>query len=203
MQDKASFDFHTLGTRQRHLPHWSAHDATYWVTFRLADSVPSHKIAHWKNEWLAWLAEHPKPWDAETVAEYEKLYGESFEDILDEGHGSCALSRPDVREAVRSCLMHFDGERHDIAAAVIMPTHVHCLIKPHKGWELRKVIASVKSFSGRAANRMLGKSGIFWKQESYDHIVRGTEEFERYVKYVENNPVKAKLKEGEYWLYVR
>ena len=37
------------------------------------------------------------------------------------------------------------------------------------------------------------RSGVFWQDESYDHIVRDQAELERTIKYVLNNPVKAGL----------
>ncbi len=38
----------------------------------------------------------------------------------------------------------------------------------------------------------------FWQKESYDHIVRSQAQFDRYVRYIAENPVKAKLRENEY-----
>ncbi len=40
---------------------------------------------------------------------------------------------------------------------------------------------------------MLGRSGRFWQDESYDHWVRDDEELERIVDYIAANPVKADL----------
>jgi hypothetical protein len=48
---------------------------------------------------------------------------------------------------------------------------------------------------------LLGRTGEpFWQEESFDHWVRGDEEFNRIAHYIEQNPVKAGLvKRSEDW----
>jgi REP-associated tyrosine transposase len=52
---------------------------------------------------------------------------------------------------------------------------------------------SIKGYTAREANRVLGRKGNFWEPENYDHYVRDATEYERIVRYVLNNPVKAGL----------
>ena len=53
---------------------------------------------------------------------------------------------------------------------------------------------SLKGFTARQANRLLGRTGEpFWQQESYDHWVRSEIEWNRIAGYIEDNPVKAGL----------
>ena len=53
---------------------------------------------------------------------------------------------------------------------------------------------SLKRFTGREGNRMLGLTGQpFWQDESYDRLVRNDTEFQRIVHYIETNPVTAGL----------
>jgi len=80
-----------------------------------------------------------------------------------------------------------------------MPNHVHLLIKPRVGVELSKILQSVKSFSAKKINQNEGRTGKLWQVESYDRIVRNDRELERYERYIEENPVKAKLREGEFF----
>src|ERR1019366_5988438 len=52
------------------------------------------------------------------------------------------------------------------------------------------VMQSLKRFTAREGNRMLGLTGQpFWQDESYDRLVRNDTEFERMVHYIERNPV--------------
>lgn len=60
-------------------------------------------------------------------------------------------------------------------------------------WPLDVLTQSVKSFSSRSANRLLGHSGAFWQEERYDHWVRDEAEFLRIVAYMDQNPVAAGL----------
>jgi len=181
---------------------------------------------------------HPQPWSDADWKEYDERFGKQLDEWLDAGLGSRALARPDVREAVRDCLMRFDGERLRIHAAVIMPTHVHALIEPlAKGdtgipacestqsrsqtrmsvspsqdnpqtrmsvspcHSLSELMKGIKGASARAANNILGTSGTFWMDESFNHIVRSEAQYERFVQYIADNPLKARLRGDEYWLY--
>jgi putative DNA methylase len=87
----------------------------------------------------------------------------------------------------------------ELFAWVVMSNHVHVLLKPHK--PLREVTRAVKNTSAREANIILDRRGIpFWQDESYDHWVRDEKEFNRIVRYIEWNPVRAGLVESvELW----
>ena len=65
---------------------------------------------------------------------------------------------------------------------------------------------SLKGFTSREANILLGRNGTFWEHESYDHFVRDADELKRIVAYVLRNPLKAGLVEDwrEWrWSYCR
>ena len=173
----------------------------YWITFRLADAIPQNKFRAWKQERDVWLRLHPQPWSETDWKGYDQRFGKRIESWLDAGMGCRALAKPDVREAVKRCVLRFDGDRLLLHAAVIMPTHVHLLLEPLKGHELSKLLQGIKGASARMANIRLDTAGTFWLDESYDHIVRSEKQYQRFVRYIADNPVKAGLKEGEYWLY--
>ena len=80
---------------------------------------------------------------------------------------------------------------YHLRAWVLMANHVHLLIEPRAS--LERIKKSVRGYSGRAANQILGRSGIFWQQEGYDHWARDRAERDRIVRYIERNPVKAGL----------
>jgi hypothetical protein len=57
-----------------------------------------------------------------------------------------------------------------------------------------RLMKSLKGFTAREANRLLGRTGEpFWQRESYDHRVRDDAEWNRIAHYIEDNPVKAGL----------
>lgn len=81
---------------------------------------------------------------------------------------------------------------YDRFAWVIMPNHVHLVMRPLR--ELPNVMRWIKGSSARGANLALGRTGKpFWQPESYDHFVRNTGELNRIIRYVERNPVSAGL----------
>ncbi len=94
--------------RQRNLPHREQPQATYFVTFRLADSVPQKLLRDWREEQDTWLKFHPKPWDWKTDREYHRRFVEEREDWLDRGHGSCVLRDLRTAEIVADALRFFD-----------------------------------------------------------------------------------------------
>jgi putative DNA methylase len=58
---------------------------------------------------------------------------------------------------------------------------------------LARIYHSLKSYTSKKANAILGRRGTFWQIESYDHWIRDEQEFWRVIEYIENNPVKVGL----------
>jgi putative DNA methylase len=84
------------------------------------------------------------------------------------------------------------GKQHYILHSwVIMPNHVHLLITP--SIQVSKITRSLKGATARQANLLLNRTGPFWQDESYDHLVRNPEEFRRIENYIIQNPVRAGL----------
>ena len=126
-----------------------------------------------------------------------------MQEWLDAGMGACQLRRRDVRAQVELCLLHFDGIRYDIDALVLMPNHVHLLIKPAAGHDLATVLQAIKGVSANRSNQLLGRKSRFWMDESYDHIVRDATELAAFRNYIAANPVRAGLNAYEYSLQLR
>ncbi len=186
----------------RNLPHWTKDGSIYWITFRLADSLPHEKLDNWKTERNQWVSKHPEPWSELEWKEYNERFGDRLEGWLDAGYGCCVLSRPEVRKIFQECLLRFDEERLRIHAAVIMPNHIHLLLSPLKNHSLSELLKGIKGASARRINHLLGKTGTtFWMDESYDHIVRSEAQYQHFLTYITENPVKAGLSQNQYWLY--
>jgi len=82
-----------------------------------------------------------------------------------------------------------------------MPNHLHVGVGLFPGETLAALVHAWKSFSAKEANRILGTKGAFWQREYDDHLIRGQEELEHAIRYVEENPVKANLKHWK-WVWV-
>jgi REP element-mobilizing transposase RayT len=194
------FSYEDISKKERHLPHWTKEGVTYWVTFRLGDSLPQEKLKSWSAEKDLWLQVNPEPWSDLQWDEYNQRFGLRLHQWLDAGTGSCILAQADIREVVCECLTCFDNERYLIISAVIMPNHVHMLLRISELDSLSKILKGMKGASARKANQLLNESGTFWANESYDHIVRSESQFHFLIKYIEDNPIKAGLKKNQYWI---
>jgi hypothetical protein len=51
----------------------------------------------------------------------------------------------------------------------------------------------IKTFTAREANRILNRVDPFWQRESFDRWARTEDEFNRMIRYIEENPVVAGL----------
>jgi carbamoylphosphate synthase large subunit/REP element-mobilizing transposase RayT len=185
---------------RRNLPHWEQDGTTYFVTFRLADAVPAELAAEWREELQTWRQFHPEPWDTKTAHDYQKRFFHDREQWLDQGHGTCTLRNPAVSESVAEALRHFDGERYHLDVFVVMPNHVHALVQPLPGYSLKDITRSWKSFTAREINKRVGRSGALWMEESFDRIVRNSDELARYRNYIISNPEKSGLRPSEFFL---
>lgn len=185
---------------ERNLPHWQQGDVTQFVTWRLADSLPVVKWKAWEEEFEIWLRFHPAPWDEKTQTEYNEGFGLRVEAWLDAGHGECLLRQPKSAAIVASALEHFDEDRYRLLGYVIMPNHVHVLFTPLWNHALSAILHSWKSFTAKALNRHLGKTGTVWQDEYWDTMVRSEKHLLHLVQYLESNPRKACLKENEFLL---
>ena len=184
----------------RNLPHWRQEGTTYFVTFRLADSIPAARIKQFLAEREEWLALHPEPRLEADEREYHEKFGNRFENWLDTGVGSCVLRQPQAAGKMVAALRHFDGERYALGHFVVMPNHVHVLVRPLAGHTLSEILKSWKSFTAREINQSLGQTGALWQDESFDHIVRTPQALEQFAEYIRQNPAKAGLKGGEFIL---
>jgi putative transposase len=89
-------------------------------------------------------------------------------------------------------LRHFNGEGYQLLAWVIMPNHVHVLARVCQ-WPLAQIVQSWKRFIAREANKILKREGSFWEREYWDTYMRDADQLVRACRYIERNPVKARL----------
>ena len=169
----------------------------YFVTFRLADSIPRSKLEQWRREREEWLRGRPEPSSREDLREYHGRFPEMIEDWLDAGAGSCLLGQPANARIVSDALKYFDGQRYRLGAWVVMPNHVHAVfstIAPHSP---TGILHSWKSYTAVAINRLCGKTGQLWQHESFDHIVRSESQLRAIERYIEENPAKAGIQAAQ------
>jgi dGTP triphosphohydrolase/REP element-mobilizing transposase RayT len=187
-------EFAEVDVTRRRLPHWRQEGVTYFVTFRLADSIPADKLVYLEEERSRWLQSHPEPWTEQQKRDYYERFTVPIERWLDAGYGSCVLRDERASKTVADALQHFDGDRYILGAWVVMPNHVHVLVTPKGSQTLADILHSWKSFTAHEINRQLNRSGQLWQHESYDHMVRNDPSRFRISQYIERNPEFAGLK---------
>jgi len=93
---------------------------------------------------------------------------------------------------LRSCV-HDHGTHCWIDAVVVMPDHVHLIFMSFGHMAPEAVIARMKGASSYFVNRLLGRRGPLWHEESFDRIVRSDDKLYAKRDYLFNNPVRAGL----------
>ena len=188
----------------RYLPHWQVDNGIYFVTFRLADSLPGRARFRAKSAFeseLSDLLERGAD-DSELTSFKLRHFLCRIEPVLDRGLGNCFLERPTVAQIVANALEYFDGARYELFAWTIMGNHVHILFRLFAGDRLQKVVHSWKSYTAQKANGLLDRRGKpFWQPDYFDRLVRTVEEFDRTRKYVWYNPEAAGIEDWEWREY--
>ena len=106
------------GTHSRgYLPHVKREGASYFVTFRLADSLPQEVLMEFQREWaekkrrltvlsganqVASRARH-----SSELEEIDRDYHRKIERYLDRGRGECHLQRPEIADVAAGAIRHF------------------------------------------------------------------------------------------------
>ncbi|MEK7403621.1 MAG: transposase [Acidobacteriota bacterium] len=161
---------------RRRLPHLYTTERPVFLTWRLHGSVPPHR-----------------PFPAGVLSSGQAFV--ALDRLLDEARtGPFYLRQPAVAELVVEAIQynaHTLGH-YALHAFVVMPNHVHLPVTPAVA--LPKLTKSLKGITAKRANAMLALTGRpFWQEESYDHVVRNDQEFDRIRRYIEENPVRAGL----------
>jgi len=186
---------HTRG----YLPHVKRQGAGYFVTYRLADSLPKGVLlkleAERAQKLRALKGEKDQGWfPEEEKAIIERNFRREIERQLDLCHGACHLRNPQIGSLIAANLKYFNGQRYLLYEWVVMPNHVHLIVQPMSNFLLSNILKTWKQYTSLRAKAILGLGdGPFWQPESYDHWIRNVEEHDHIARYIRNNPVKAHL----------
>jgi REP element-mobilizing transposase RayT len=73
-----------------------------------------------------------------------------------------------------------------------MPDHLHLIIIP-RDKNISECMKSIKGFSARKINLILGRSGSIWQSGFYDYILDSEEKALTRMRYIEETPVRKGL----------
>ncbi len=206
---------------ERNLPHYQPVGYAYFITTRLAGTIPKviyEKIKREYEQGLEMISSlKNNKIQRNRYLELQRINFTKYENILDNcKYGHKWLGENRIAQIVNDALHYYDGKRYDLISFTIMPNHIHLVRLPiverdssrsvlvvDKGESdmnvalqepvVTKIMRLFKGSTAREANKILKRKGKFWQHESYDHVVRDQKELRRIVKYILNNPVKAGL----------
>ena len=202
---------------KRNLPHFDHAGKTFFVTFRLHNSIVSTTAVRMKMARIAAIDDIDKKLSPDEQRRQrnviEAAYFNEYEGLLDHPtYGDRYLSEAELREIVQQSLHDFDGELYRLEAYCIMSNHVHILIDTAIQFTnmqdfdpdaleyhyLYEIMQRVKGRSARYLNLARGTTGTtVWYRENYDRYIRNENHYNHAVNYILNNPTKANL--VEHW----
>lgn len=195
---------------RRNLPHFQVDYSYYFVTFRLFNSLQKEVTEKLKKEYYESKKIILKLKDeiirSAELYKLQKRYFGIFDNHLD-ANRECINYLSDLRIAgiVNDAIKFRDGKEYNLNCFCIMPNHVHLMFFVQRfGKPLYRIMQSLKRYTASESNKILNRTGQFWHEESYDHIVRNENEYYNIINYIINNPVKAGLVENAFtwkWSY--
>ena len=154
---------------QRRLPHWVPHQATVFLTWRLAGTLPQPAPALLTND------PHPGATFVRKDRELDRTR------LVPHW-----LKDPRIATIFIEALRHGEAVRglYDIFAWVVMPNHVHLVLKPNR--KLPEIMRWLKAATANRSNLVIGKTGTaFWQREYFDRWIRSEKELFLAICYVE------------------
>ncbi len=102
---------------------------------------------------------------------------------------------PEARELVFGHCFHDHLTKITLYAAAVLPNHVHLVFTPLRNpagepYTFPEILGGLKGASSHSVNKLLGRHGAVWLDESFDHVIRSEERFDDRVQYVWLNPVR-------------
>jgi len=197
---------------QRRLPHWLQSGTLCFITWRVADSLPQEVLQQLDADIHTYLTTlginglqqlngFMLKNDAKTRSQVHWRLFQLRDKFLDQSSGRCPLRVPTHATTVLESLQFRDEERYFLTDVIVMPNHLHFIAAFGGEEAMLKQCTEWKRFTGRLINQQEGRNGEFWQPDQFDHLIRGETQFEYFRRYLRDNPIKARLKPGEflYW----
>ncbi len=170
---------------RRNLPHWHPEDRAVFLTWRLYGSLPAAVVRAARTARNGCATE-----EQDSPGKRFKLLDAALDSAT---FGPRWLADREIADYTEYPILRgAELGRYELHAFVIMPNHVHVLLEPRLA--LAKITGVMKGVAARDGNATLDRIGKpFWQDESFDHWVRNSAEFDRIRYYIEWNPVSANL----------
>ena len=96
-----------------------------------------------------------------------------------------------IRKSFAECKTKYD---FDIYCIVILPNHIHMILKPVNINEYPKIIGEIKKYFTKNANieykTNSNRESSIWQRRYWEHTIRDENDLYKHVDYIHYNPVK-------------
>jgi len=185
---------HRVAVWRRRLPHWEIDEGTYFVSLRTVETLPAETLAL-----LAERAATVRRFDIKfangtalrpTSLSANERYGSFSDARLLRSSAAIAVIRDSFRflEAEDRCRLH---------ALCVVTTHIHFAIRMLRANPLRELMGRFKSFTSKALNRLIARTGEVWQDEYFDSLICDQNELNARISYIEENVRLAQLSTEE------
>lgn len=100
-------------------------------------------------------------------------------------------------EVLRSCLFDFcDEMKYSVYAWVVMPDHLHAVIRLKGDKTISQVMNRVKGVASRKINLLRRHEGSLWQEGFHDEVIRNEKQMNATIDYIHCNPIRAGLVEN-------
>lgn len=187
------------GFYRRIFPHFQLDNKYYFVTSRLINSIPEFLIKELKLKFKQDESILINSFSGEIYKEKRylllKKYFGYYDDYLNRSLSQVNyLSDERIASVIMDSFRFLNGKAFDMISFCIMPNHFHFLAKIEKlSKPFFRIMQSLKRHTSRQSNIILNRTGAFWEEESYDHIVRDDTELLKIMNYILQDPVRAGL----------
>jgi putative transposase len=117
---------------RRNLPHWYQPGFAHFITYRLADSIPTASLVQWREERETDRRHGPQDGMPKAAfrTQLHKEHFRKYDEYLDTHDTRRWLADERVADVVRENLYHHNGVKYQLLAWCIMCNHVHVVLQP-------------------------------------------------------------------------
>ena len=120
---------------KRNLPHYQPKGYFYFITTRLASSLPREVVDKIQTQMKNEIKKIPENLNKKSALDkytnIRKSYFLKYEKILDSAkYGNTWLNNEKIAKTVKEALHFYDGKRYNLICYTIMPNHIHLVLDP-------------------------------------------------------------------------
>ena len=196
--DKPFFDREgPVYVTQGRLPHFDQPGAFLSLTAHLTRCLPQSLAVLLERRRILRSSMSPAEKQA-SITNERKLIEDTLHQTINE---FCFLRFPEERKIVEDSIWYGDERGYfHVLAFVIMPNHLHLLVRTFEDRNWEDWWNSFKQFTATRINRLHGVTGPLWQKEPWDRLIRSGSHYINVREYIRDNP--KTLSSDLYTLYI-